>query len=158
MRIQEIYYLLFTITLDNMLEDTDFNVSLASLINSLYYFHSVEDRRSKGWGKVEALLGLLGEVDMVEIGLLMRKAILVSSLLWSAEARSDIKERDLKRLEQVDSSYLKSLVKGHSKMPKKFHHLETGTLMLRHILPINRLLYHHHMLTREKEETIQKIY
>ena len=48
---------------------------------------TVEDRRRKGWGKVAALLGVLGEVDMgshrVEIGLLMRKAILVSSLLWS---------------------------------------------------------------------------
>ena len=97
---------------------------------------TVEDRRSKGWGKVAALLGVLGEVDMgshrVEIGLLMRKAILVSSLLWSAEAWSDIKERDLKRLEQVDSAYLKSLVKGHSKNPKNFHHLETGKIKIRH--------------------------
>lgn len=67
-------------------------------------------------------------------------------------------EQDIKRLEQVDTTLLKSLVKGHSKTPVVFHHLEYGTLMLRHILMINRIMYHHHILRRGEEETIQRIY
>ena len=123
---------------------------------------TIEDRRSKGWGKVSQILGILGEVDMgvnrIEAGLLLRKAILTNSLLFSAEAWSNVDDKDIKRLEQVDTSLLKSLSKGHSKTPVVFHHLETGTLMLRHMLMINRIMYHHHILSRGEEETIHKIY
>ena len=61
---------------------------------------------------------------------------------WRREARSNVTDKDIKRLEQVDTCLLKSLVKGHSKTPVFFHHLKTGTLMLRHILMINQLIYH----------------
>ena len=69
-----------------------------------------------------------------------------------------MEDKDIKRLEQVDSALLKSLSKGHSKTPVVFHHLETGTMMLRHMLMVKRLMYHHHILSRGEEETIQKIY
>ena len=53
---------------------------------------TVEDRRSKGWGKVAAIEGILSAVDLgdhrVEVGLLLRKAILVNSLLFTAETWS----------------------------------------------------------------------
>ena len=79
---------------------------------------TIQDRRNKGWGKVAQILGILGEVDMganrIEAGLLLRKAILTNSLLFSAEAWSNVSEQDIKRLEQVDTALLKSLVKGHS--------------------------------------------
>ena len=36
--------------------------------------------------------------------------------------------------------------------------MEAGTLKLRHILTYLRLLYHHHILTRDANESINKIY
>ena len=36
--------------------------------------------------------------------------------------------------------------------------METGTWKLRHHLTYQRLLYHHHILTREDGETIKKVY
>ena len=123
---------------------------------------TIEDRRNKGWGKIAQILGILGEVDLgrhrMEPGLILRKAILTNSLLFSAEAWSNVTDKDIKRLEQVDSSLLKFLVKGHSKTPVVFHHLESGTMMLRHMLIVHRLMYHHHLITRGEEETIYKIY
>ena len=63
---------------------------------------TIEDRRNKGWGKVSQILGILGEVDFgqhrIEVGLLLRKAILTSGLLYLAEAWSDVSEADIKRL------------------------------------------------------------
>ena len=51
---------------------------------------TIEDRRNRGWGKVALIMGLLGEVELwanrMEAGLLLRKAILTSGLLFSAEA------------------------------------------------------------------------
>ena len=67
-------------------------------------------------------------------------------------------EAEIKRLEQVDSALLKGLVDGHSKTPSCFHYLETGSLMLRHIIRINRLMYHYHILSLKEEETVRKIY
>ena len=80
------------------------------------------------------------------------------TLLYSAEVWSGVTEKQLSRLEVVDSSFLRQLTGGHSKCASEFHHLETGTWKLRHILTYLRLLYHHNILNREENETIKKIY
>ena len=73
---------------------------------------TIEDRRSKGWGKVAVIEGILSEVDMgsrrIEVGLLLRKALLVSSLLSTAETWSGVKEAQIRKLEQA--SYIKVTV------------------------------------------------
>ena len=82
---------------------------------------TLTDRRNKGWGKVAQILGILGKVPLgqhrIEVGLLLRKAILTSALLYSAKAWSAVSETEIKQLEQVDSALLKGLVEGHSKHP-----------------------------------------
>lgn len=112
--------------------------------------------------KLAVIEGILSDVDMgsrrVEVGLMLRKAILVSSLLFTAEAWSGIKDDHLRRIEQVDSALLRSLMKCHSKTTIEFLHLESGTMKLRHILSLNRIMYHHHILQTDDDETIKKIY
>ena len=123
---------------------------------------TIEDRRNKGWGKIASIQGILEEVDLgkhrVEVGLLLRKAILVNSLLFTAETWSGVKNSDLVRLEHVDLALLSSLVSGHSKCAGEFTHMELGTLKLRHILTKNRLMFHHHLLSLDENETLRKIY
>ena len=123
---------------------------------------TIEDRRNKGWGKVATILGIIKEVDMgsrrLEVRLLLRRAILVNSLLFTAEAWSGVKEAELRRLEKVDQHLLRSLLFLHSKGALEFLHLESGTLKLRHILTINRMMYHHHILNLDENETVKKIY
>ena len=119
---------------------------------------TLEDRRNKGWGKVSMILGMLNEMDMgghrMEIGLLIRKTILVNSLLFTSETWLDVKEADIVRLEQVDEALLRSLVKGHSKCPTKFQYLEMGILKLRHILTINHLMFHHYLKLKLSEKSM----
>ena len=90
---------------------------------------TIEDRRNQGWGRVAMIMGILGEVALgtyrIEVGLMLRKAILTSKLLYSAEAWSAVSENEIKRLEQVDASLIKGLVNGHSKTPYVFHYLDT---------------------------------
>ena len=68
---------------------------------------TIEDRRNKGWGKISTIMGILEEVDMganrLEAGLLLREAILVSGLLYSAEALSNLTDKQIARLEVVDT-------------------------------------------------------
>ena len=102
---------------------------------------TIDDRRNKGWGKVATILGILKEVDMgsqwVKVGLMLRKAILVNNLIFTTETWSGIKEAELRRLEQVDQHLLRSFLFSHSKGALEFLHLESGTLMLRHIWTID---------------------
>jgi hypothetical protein len=123
---------------------------------------NIEDRRGIGWGKISTIMGILGSVDMgihkLEAGLLLRQAILINSLLYSAEAWSGLTDRHLARLEVVDTALLRRLTGGHAKCASEFYHLEAGTWMLRHHLTYRRLMYHHHLVTREENETIKKIY
>ena len=58
----------------------------------------------------------------------------------------------------MDTSLLRRLTGGHAKCASEFYHLESGTWKLRHHLTYRRLMYHHHLITREPDETIQKIY
>ena len=123
---------------------------------------TIEDRRTKGRGKIATIMGMLSELDMgvhkIEAGLMLREAVLISGLLYSAEAWSGLIEKHLARLEVVDSALLVRLSGGHSRCASEYNHLETGTLKLCHNLSYLRLLYHYHILTRDKEETIRKIY
>ena len=79
-------------------------------------------------------------------------------MLFTAEAWSGVTEKQLARMEVVDTSLLRKLTGGHSKCPTEFYHLETSTWKLRHHLMYRRIMYHHHLVTRDKTETIYKIY
>ena len=57
----------------------------------------IEDRRNQGWGKIATIPGILDQVDMgvhkVEVGIMLRPAIFINSVLFTSEAWSDIKEK-----------------------------------------------------------------
>ena len=77
---------------------------------------------------------------------------------YNTEAWSNVCLMDFERLEQVDIAALKALVSGHLKCTKVLYHLEFGTLMVRHLVTIRRIMFHHHLLTRQNSELIQKVY
>ena len=121
----------------------------------------IEDRRSKGWGKLSEIAAILSELPdrrQLEIGLKLRETKLRNGILFNCEAWSSTLDKDIKRLEQVDVGALKALFKGHSKCPTAFYFLEFGTLMIRHKVMIMMLMYHHHIISREDNELIKKVY
>ena len=60
----------------------------------------------------------LPKVRRIEIGLKLREAKLHNGMLFNSEAWSNVTDRDMERLELVDTSALKDLVAGHSKSSK----------------------------------------
>ena len=125
------------------------------------YKDNIEYRRNKGWGKLAEITGFVSEMHWqhrLEVGLKMRESKLCNGILFSTEAWSSILNRDMDRLEQVDLALLKQLVDGHSKCSKVFYYLEFGLISLRHLIMSRSLMFHHHILTREDNETIKKVY
>ena len=122
---------------------------------------SIEDCRSKGWGKVANMCGILSELPSdhrVKICLKMRDAKLANGMLFSTEAWSSITDREMDRIEQVDLALFRTLMDGHSKCSKVFTYLEFGLLSFRHLITIRRLMFHQHILARGDDETIKKVY
>ena len=122
----------------------------------------LKKRRSIRWGKISQIIWLFSEIthgdNRIQIGRKLRESKLVSGLLCNGEAWSSISEKDMTRLEQVDLSYFRGLTRSHCKTVSDILYLKLGILKLRHILTRRRLIYHHHIITREDRETIKKIY
>ena len=88
---------------NNKIHETENTKYLGNIVSSKGGNRAtIEDRRNKGWGKIATIMGIIGEVDMgshrMEVGLLLRKAILTSSLLFSAEAWSAVTDAEIHRL------------------------------------------------------------
>ena len=84
--------------------------------------------------------------------------MLINGMLSSSEAWSDVKDGDIKLLEDVDEFLLRSLFKAHSKTPLEFLHLETGTVPLRYIIESRRINHLHNILSKSESELIHRLY
>ena len=60
--------------------------------------------------------------------------------------------------ERVDEHLLRSLVKGHSKLPLEFLYLEAGAMPIKYILKCRRILYLQTILQRPEEELTRRVY
>ena len=76
----------------------------------------------------------------IELGVQLRNAWLVNSMLLNCEAWHNILKKDIESLAEVDL------------------HLETGTLSIDYICTKRRLMYLHHIVSVPEDELIHKVY
>ena len=123
---------------------------------------TIEDRQKKGYAIVAEILAILEEIPLgqhkMEIGLALRQAMLVNGILYNSEAWHFISDHEIKMLERVDEHLLRSLVKGHSKLPLEFLYLEAGAMPIKFILKCRRILYLQTILQRPEEELTRRVY
>ena len=122
----------------------------------------IEDRRNTGWARVSEITAILTAMPSnrkIQVGLKLREAKLLNGILYSTEAWNNTSDKEWERLEQVNMAAFRALIGGgHSKCPKACYSLEFVTLMIRHVVMIKRLIYHHHIITRDDSELIKKVY
>ena len=92
------------------------------------------------------------------IGLLLREINLVNGILFGAEAWYGVTKSQIEKLESSDLNFFRRLFSAHSKTSKESFHLETGKIMLRHILINRRLMFWHHIINRKKDSLLYKFY
>ena len=123
---------------------------------------TIEDRQKKGYAIVAEILAILEEIPLgqhkMEIGLALRQAMLVNGMLYNSEAWHFISDNEIKMLERVDEHLLRSLVKGHSKLPLEFLYLEAGAMPIKFILKCRRILFLQTILQRPEEELTRRVY
>ena len=124
--------------------------------------NNIASRKAKGFAIAGDILAILDEVPLgthrIEAGLHMRNGMLLNGILTNSEVWVGLKEQHFKELEQVDEHLLRGILKAHSKTPIESLYLETGSVPIRYIIKKRRINYLHHLLTRDSDELISKVY
>ena len=122
----------------------------------------MNSRRDKGFGIFSDIMSLISEIPLgkykTKIALILRQAMLFNGIVYNSEAWSDVKEEDIRSLEEVDECLLRSIFKAHCKTPLEYLYLETGCIPIRNIVSSRRLNYLHNILTKDKSEMIHRVY
>ena len=123
---------------------------------------NISRRRSIGMGAISDIFAILNEVSMgyqyIEIGLILREAVLMSKILLSAESWHRVSQCQIEKLEEIDNIFLRKLFNCHSKTAKEFIISESGTIPIRFQISGRRLLYWKHILSVDKSELIYRVY
>ena len=84
--------------------------------------------------------------------------MLLNGILYNSEAWHNIKEKEMRRLEEVDEHLLRALVHGHAKTLLEFLYLETGAIPIRYVIGSRRMCFLHTILKRADNEITKWIY
>ena len=123
---------------------------------------TIDQRKAKGDGIVAEIISIINEIPLgehkVQVALKLRDAMLINGILYNSEAWHGVTSAQIAKLEAVDESLLRSILKAHSKTAKEFLYLETGTIPLRWIVAQRRIHYLKHILSREDTELLKKVF
>ena len=118
--------------------------------------------KAKGFGIIAEILSILDDIPLgkykVEIGLLLREAMLINGLLYNSEAWHNVSKKNIVKLMKVDEALLRGILKAHSKTPLEFLYLETGSVPIDWVIKSRRINYLQNILRRDKNELIKNIY
>ena len=122
---------------------------------------NITERVNKGYAIISEVNNILNEIPLgrykVDIGLKLRQAMFISATLFNSEAWHNITVSDICRLEKVDESLLRKILKCHSKTPLEMLYLETGAMPLRFLIASRRITYLQTILKRDDAELTKKV-
>ena len=75
-------------------------------------------------------------------------------MLYNSEAWHNLKEKEVRRLEEVDEHLLHT----HAKTPLEFLYLETGAIPIRYVIGSRRICFLQTILQREDDELTKRVY
>ena len=84
--------------------------------------------------------------------------MLLNGIFYNSEAWHGITKKQTKILESIDEDLLRRILKLHSKTPKEFLYLETGSTPIKWVLKQRRINYLKHILSLEENEIVKKVF
>ena len=121
---------------------------------------NIKARVAKGQGIVNQIIATLKNLPIgrryIEVGLILRDSLLVSSLLFNTEAWYNITNAELCLLESIDNQYLRRLLNAERGTPNEILYLELGVLPLRDIIRQRRFGFYHYILNEKPGTLIHK--
>jgi hypothetical protein len=123
---------------------------------------TISKRRAKGFGIISDIIQILDIIPdakkRIKMGLLLRQAWFVNSMLVNMEAWHNILQKDTDVFIKLDHYLIKKIIGTHSKVPSEMLYLETSAIPIDFILASRRINFLHHILTRPSHELTRRIY
>ena len=123
---------------------------------------NIKERVAKGIGIVKRILLILDSIPLgkhyFEVGMLLRDSLLISSILYNAEAWYNISNTELDLIETVDRMFLRKLLNAPKTTATEMFYLELGCLPLRQIIREKRLSFLHYILNEDPKSLINKFF
>ena len=93
-----------------------------------------------------------------QVGLELRRALFVNSVLFNCETWHNLRDSDIKDLVLIDHQLLRYICSSQAKTAIEFLYLETGSISLSHIISSRRMNYFYEIITRADSELVKRVY
>ena len=123
---------------------------------------NILERRAKANGAFAEIRAILEDVPLgkyrTEVGLHLRQALFINSVMFNSEVWHGVKTADIELLSVLDNQILRYICGAHAKTPTEFLFLETGSLPLSYIIKSRRMIYLQSILKRNQQELVRWVY
>ena len=123
---------------------------------------TIEQRGQRAEGIITQISSILSSIHLgsfhFDIAMVLRDSQFVNSVMTNSEIWHNVKLHHIQSLEKYDLSLLRKILNAHSKTATEAFFLELGKLPLRFVLSKRRLMYLWHIVHRDTDEIIWKIY
>ena len=121
------------------MEETEEEKYLGVLIsNDGRNLKNIKARVARGIGIVKRILTILDTIPFgkhyFEVGMLLRDSLLISSILYNAEAFYNLTDAELNLIETVDLMFLRQLMNVPKTTPKEMFFLKLGCAPLQQVI------------------------
>ena len=145
------------------MQQTDCTKYLGDMIHkSTKVTANLAARLAKAVASFSVIRAILEDIPLgtyrTQVGLELRMALFVNSVLFNCETWHSLTESDLKNLKLIDHQLLRYICSAQAKTPLEFLFLETGSLSLSHIISSRRMNYLFEIITRADSELIKRVY
>ena len=118
--------------------------------------------RNKGVGIQKKIIQMLekmpgGEYHF-EIAVILRNAMLISSLLTNSEVWYGVTKEDTDQLEQIDEMWIRNLFECSRNVPKDLLYLELGLVPISFILKGRKQMFLHHILQQNETSLLHRFF
>ena len=93
-----------------------------------------------------------------EVGMLLRDSLLISSILYNAEAWYNLSNTELNLIETVDLMFFRKLLNAPKATPTEMFYLELGCIPFRQIIMEKRLSFLHYILNEDSKSLNNKFF
>ena len=123
---------------------------------------NIKDRCDKGYSAISQIKSFLKDVGFgrfdIQTGLLMRDSIFGSKMMLNSEVWHAVTKAQINELEVIDKILLRQVLNSHSKTALEWIYSDAGKLDLKSLVQIRRVMFLWHILSREEDELIHRVY
>ena len=124
--------------------------------------NNITKQRNKGIGIQNKIIQMLekmpGGTFHFELAVILRNALLISSILSNSEVWYGLTKKDYQMLEQVDEMWMCNLFECSKNVPRDILYLELGLVPISFLVKGRKQMYLHHILQQKEDSLLYRFF